>query len=123
MHGTALTQAQRSQRWRDAHSATVAAYNEQRRNERASLLSVAERIDIPQVDNAQRKARVILRRNAKAQRDQLKVAQRQLSEQLKHDIEQSNIAVLRKHADLLISLADANTLGQHIADYDNGIVQ
>ena len=114
----ALTTAQRSARWRNAHADQATAYNTARRMSRAAAVGVAARMDIPLVDTAQRQARAVIRRNAKAQRDQLRQQLAAVRVQQDQDTAISNATIAAQHAATIFDMAQRDQLGIHIADRD-----
>ena len=65
-----------------------------------ALLATAKRMDVKDIEKAQKKARVALRQAAKLKRDPLKDALKQLSDNLKRDILNSNAQLEHDFADI-----------------------
>jgi hypothetical protein len=83
-----------------------------------ALLATAKRMDVKAIEKAQKKARVVLRREAKLKRDPLKDALKLLSDNLKRDIIASNTRIEAEFADLRQWEADCNVLAFFIAAHD-----
>jgi hypothetical protein len=85
-----------------------------------ALLATARRLDVKVVEEAQKQARVALRQAAKLKRDPLKDALKQLSDNLKRDIVNSNARVAAEFATLRQRQADGKVLAIAIGAHDKG---
>jgi hypothetical protein len=83
-----------------------------------ALLATAKRMDVKDVEKAQKKARVALRAAAKLQRDPLKDALKLLSDNLKRDIALSNARIAAEFASLRQTQADGQVLAIAIGEHD-----
>jgi hypothetical protein len=83
-----------------------------------ALLATARRLDVKVVEEAQKQARVILRQAAKLKRDPLKDALKQLSDNLKRDIINSNARVAAEFATLRQTQAEEKVLAFAIGAHD-----
>jgi hypothetical protein len=83
-----------------------------------ALLATAKRMDVKDIEKAQKKARVALRAAAKLKRDPFKDALKRLSDNLKRDIVNSNARVAAEFTSLRQTQAEGKVLAFAIGAHD-----